>query len=547
LADVFISYAHSTGRQARAAAAALKAAGHSVWLDDDLPAHRAFSPQIEAQLTAAKAVLVLWSADAAASDWVLSEANRAREDRKLVQLSLDGARLPMPFDQIQCVGLAGWSGDADHPGWRKLLSSIAELVGGTGTQLAPAPAAPPALPDKPSIAVTPFASLSDDPEQQYFADGMVEEIIAALCRFKSIFVIGSGATFSFKGRTVSPQEVGAQLGVRYVLEGSVRRAANRVRIAVKLTDAADSAQIWADRFEDTLEDVFALQDRVALGVAGVIEPTVREAEIRRAAKRPTENMGSYDLYLRALALNASGALQNMPRALELLERAIALDPGHGPALAQAASLNAVLALRAQAGDRTAHRERCLALMQQALQAAGDDPSVLGAVASARIVLGRDAASTLPMVERALALNPGSAEAWAHSGRLRIALGEAELAAEHIEMAMRLDPLSQTRFQELADLGCARLLQLRFDEAIGLFGQSIELRPSFAPCHAWMASALGHVGRLAEARDALARFDAIGVGSVDAFAQRRFHATASRAIFLEGIALARGEGAAAVGR
>src|SRR5215831_12875179 len=186
MSDVFISYGHSTtAPQARAAAAALRALGYSVWIDDDLPAHRAFTPEIEAQLTDAKAALVIWSAEAASSHWVLSEANRAREDNKLVQLRIDGARLPMPFDQSQCADLSGWSGESEHPSWRKVAASVADLVqGGGGQGLAPprVEAALP-LPDKPSIAVMPFANLSGDPEQDYFADGVAIEVVSALSRF----------------------------------------------------------------------------------------------------------------------------------------------------------------------------------------------------------------------------------------------------------------------------------------------------------------------------------------------------------------------------
>src|SRR5579859_141041 len=265
MTDIFISYARSTAPQAQAIAEALRALGYCVWRDDELPAHRAYAEVIEERLRAAKAVVVIWSAEAAKSQWVFSEANRAREDGKLVQLSLDSTRLPMPFDTIQCADMSGWVGDPGSPGWRKVVASLGDLV--AGTTVAPSAAAP-ALPAKPSIAILPFANLSGDPEQEYFADGMVVEIVAALARIPSIFVIASGSSFSFKGRSVSPQEAARQLGVRYVLEGSVRKAAERVRITVQLIDASDGAQIWTQRFDDTLEDVFALQDKVALAAAG---------------------------------------------------------------------------------------------------------------------------------------------------------------------------------------------------------------------------------------------------------------------------------------
>ncbi len=268
MADIFISYARSTAKQAQAVAEALRSQGYGVWLDDAIPAHRAYADVIEEELKALTAVVV-WSADAVKSQWVQSEADHAREAGKLVQLNIDGALLPMPFDRIQCADLTGWTGDADAPGWRRVAASIATLTAGAA---AAPPAAPvvKALPQgqlKPSIAVMPFANLSNDPEQDYFVDGVVEEIVSALSRFKSLFVTSAGDGLVSDGKAMSPQDAAHQLGVRYLLEGSVRKSGGRVRIAVHLVDASNGAEIWADRLDDTMEDVFALQDRVAARVA----------------------------------------------------------------------------------------------------------------------------------------------------------------------------------------------------------------------------------------------------------------------------------------
>jgi adenylate cyclase len=259
---VFISYARSTAKEAQAVAGALRGLGHEVWLDDEIPAHRAYADVIEERLLAAGAVVVIWSAEAVKSQWVQSEADKARETGKLVQLNLDGAKLPMPFDRIQCADMTGWTGDLNAAGWKKVVASIADLVGGSAPAAVPAANAPLPLPSKPSIAVMPFANLSGDPDQEYFVDGMVVEITNALSRFKSLFVIASGSTLSLKGNGVGPLEAAQQLGVRYVLEGSVRKAGNRVRISVQLIDAADGSQIWTNRFDDALDDVFDLQDKV---------------------------------------------------------------------------------------------------------------------------------------------------------------------------------------------------------------------------------------------------------------------------------------------
>jgi adenylate cyclase len=338
MADIFISYARSRQKEAQAIAEALRAQGYGVWIDDAIPAHRAYTDVIAEELKAAAAVVVLWSTEAVKSQWVQSEADHAREVGKLVQLNLDGAVLPMPFDRIQCIDLTGWAGDVDAPGWRRVAASIATLTGAAPAAAAAPPAAVvEALPHaqlKASIAVVPFANLSNDPEQAYFVGGVVEEIVSALARFKSIYVISAGDNLVSAGKAMSPQDAARELGVRYVLEGSVRKAGGRVRIAVHLVDASNGAEIWADRLDDTMEDVFALQDRVAARVAGVLESTVLDADTQKAARRPTANMTSYDLYLRARVLFRLSRKAEMFSAIDLLDQAIALDPEFAAAIGQ---------------------------------------------------------------------------------------------------------------------------------------------------------------------------------------------------------------------
>jgi TolB-like protein len=537
MSDVFISYARSTAKQARAAAEALKALGYSVWLDDELLAHHAYTHAIEEQLTAAKAALVIWSAEAVKSEWVLSEANRAREEHKLVQLTVDSARLPMPFDQTQCADLAGWTGDAEAPGWRKVVASLAELIGGAADQAAPP--APLPLPSKASIAVMPFANLSGDPEQDYFADGMVVEIVEALSRIGSIFVIASGSSLSFRGKGVSAQDAARQLGVRYVLEGSVRKAGGRVRIGVQLIDAADGAQIWTHRFEDTLEDVFALQDSVALAVAGKIEPTVRQAEIRRASARPTDNLSSYDLYLRAIPLQRTFVRADMLEALDLASRAITLDPDFGPALALAASCHRIIVLYEWSDDLEDHRRLGLELAHRALNAAGDDAAVLALVASCVDFLEGDHGAAVALVERALTLNPGCAAAWLHSGILRVRAGETDAAIENLRTALRLDPMGPGQPAATGFIGRALFQQGRFSEAVPLLKE--QAQHSAAPMPpAFLAAAYGHLAQASEAQAALARFRALSSQPLEAFAANWLRDPAQRKLFLDGIALAEGK-------
>jgi adenylate cyclase len=231
------------------------------------------------------------------------------------------------------------------------------------------------VPDKPSIAVLPFQNMSGDPEQEYFVDGMVEEIITALSRIRWLLVIARNSSFTYKGQAVDVRQVGRELGVRYVLEGSVRKAGNRVRISAQLIDAGSGAHLWADRFDGSLEEIFELQDRVASSVAGVIEPALQAAEAARSVGRPTADLPSYDLYLRAHAMIWSSARQ-ISEALPLLEQAIVRDPCYGPALAWAAYCCFRLLLDGRSDDPAAHRQKGVDFARRALEVAGDDPGIL---------------------------------------------------------------------------------------------------------------------------------------------------------------------------
>jgi adenylate cyclase len=512
LADVFISYAHATAREARAAAEALRAAGYSIWMDDDLPAHQPFRPQIQAELSAAKAALVIWSAAAATSDWVLSEADRARESHKLVQLRLDGARLPMPFDQIQCTDLAGWTGDTAHSGWRKVLASIAELVSGAAPQPAPTPApAPstpaPALPDKASIAVLPFADPSGAAEGDYFADGMVDEIVTALSRFPALFVIDSGSSLSFRERERDLKVIGRELGVRYLLQGSVRRSGPRVRIAVSLVEAADGAQVWADRFEGTLEDVFAVQDEVANAAAARIEPSIQAADLRRGAARPTSDQSAYDLFLRGRQRVLEYDKASWVAAKALFEQAVERDPRYALAWAFLAWGEAAAASWGWSDDPDASRRNAQEPMRRALAFGSDDPRVLAVVALTSLFSGGDPRACLAMADRALSLNPGSAICWMNSAWVSQMSGHPEQALERIQHAMRLDPRTPDRGSLTLGYGSTLLLLTRYDEAIPWLEEAAALRPNNPVTLFLLTDAYARLGRIDEAKAMLVRAEA----------------------------------------
>src|SRR3984893_8848891 len=273
------------------------------------------------------------------------------------------------------------------------------------------PAAQPAavlpLPDKPSIAVLPFANMSGDPEQEYFVDGMVEEIITALY-----------SSFTYKGQPIDVKQVGRELGVRYVLEGSVRKAGRQVRITGQLIDAITGTHLWADRFDGSLEDVFELQDQVAISVAGVIEPALQAAEMRRSAAQPTTDLSAYDLYLRALAAFYPITKERVLEALGLLEQAIAIDRHYGPALAWAALCHMRLVFAGGPEERETTRRKASDLARQALQVAENDPGILANAAFVLAHFGEDIGAIIGLVDRALALNPSFARGWFLSGVLR---------------------------------------------------------------------------------------------------------------------------------
>jgi adenylate cyclase len=394
----------------------------------------------------------------------------------------------------------------------------------------------PPLPDKPSIAVLPFANMSGDPEQEYFADGMVEEIITALSRIRWLFVIARNSTFTYKGRAIDVKQVGRELGVRYVLEGSVRKAGQRVRITGQLIEALTGTHLWADRFDGSLEDVFDLQDKVASSVAGVIEPALQAAETARSAGRPTNDLTAYDLYLRAYALTLSSTRQ-VPEALSLLEQAITRDPRYGPALAWAAFCCVRLVVDGRSEDREADRLKGTDFARRALEVAGDDPGVLANAAHALAYFGEDVGAMISLVDRALALNPNYARGWHISGYLRLLAGQPDIAIEHTEAALRLSPRARVG-SSLGNIGYAHFASRRFDEAVPKLLLAIQEDPSAPPPYRVLAACYAHMGRLDDAREIVRRLRAITsivipVASVQRNAE-------IRELLLSGLRLAAGE-------
>jgi adenylate cyclase len=399
------------------------------------------------------------------------------------------------------------------------------------------PTAGTALPDKPSLAVMPFQSMSGDPEQEYFADGMVEEIITALSRISWLFVIARNSSFTYKGQAVEVKQVGRELGVRYVLEGSVRKAGQRVRVAAQLLDATTGAHLWADRFDGSLEDIFEIQDKVAVGVAGVIEPTLQAAEIRRSSERPTSDLTAYDLYLRALQHSGSLARSRIVLALDLLGQAMERDPHYGPALALAAHCHQRLELRGWTEDVETTQRISVDLARRALRIGPDDPEVLALAAFVLGYFGEDIDVAVGLIDRGLTLNPSFAAGWHWSGVLRVFAGQPDLALEHFETFLRLSPRDRAA-PYLSSIGEAQFFSRRFDDAATNLLASLDLAPTFPVTYRVLASCYAHMGRLDEAREIVKRLSAISPAVMEP--ATRYRNLELRGLFLSGLRLAAGE-------
>lgn len=431
--DIFISYAHATADEARQVAATLVALGYGVWRDDQLPPHRAYADVIAERLREAKAVVVLWSAHAAKSVWVRSEANKARALGKLVQVRIDKTPLPMPFDQIRCADLCGWSGDSEAPDWKIVVASIAELVDGRKEAAREEPTMALDAPSL-SICVFPFDNMSADPEQEYFSDGISEDIMTDLAKVSALSVVARKTAFTFKGKAADVRRAGRDLNVSYVLEGSVRRAADRVRISAQLIDVVSGARVWAERWDRDFTDIFALQDEISQAVVAALKLKLLPEEKRAIERRGTASPEAYTLFLMARRHRASGN-EGDPRREEsiirLARRATEIDPDYAAAWALMALSQSLLHSRHRKG--------------------GDDG--------------------LAAAERALSLDPDLGDAHAVKARHLISLDEPEEALAELEIALRLDPDSWEANKQ-AGLLCFR--QRRFEDAIRYYQRSTDL-------------------------------------------------------------------------
>nr|WP_283848579.1 adenylate/guanylate cyclase domain-containing protein [Bradyrhizobium sp. SRL28] len=360
-----------------------------------------------------------------------------------------------------------------------------------------------ALPDKPSIAVLPFENMSGDPEQDYFADGMVEDVITALSRFRSLFVIARNSSFTYKGKSVDVKQVGRELGVRYVLEGSVRKAANRVRITGQLIDAITSAHLWADRFDGGLDDIFELQDQVTTSVVGAIAPTLEHAEIERSKHKPTENLDAYDYYLRGVASAIPYTREGDNEALRLFYRAIELDPEFAVPYGWAAWIFVTRKSNGWMTDRTKEVAEGTRLARRAVELGGHDAAALCWGGFALAYIAHELDDGIAYLDQALVLNPNLASAWYVSAWLKVYSGEPEDAIERAARAIRLSPLDPFVFRMHAGIAYAHFFAGHYDDASYWAEKAVRVRPTWLTCVRGAAASHALAGRLDEARKHMA--------------------------------------------
>jgi TolB-like protein/Tfp pilus assembly protein PilF len=361
-----------------------------------------------------------------------------------------------------------------------------------------------ALPDKPSIAVLPFQNMSGDPEQEYFADGMVEDIITALSHFRNLFVIARNSSFTYKGRSVDVKQVGRELGVRYVLEGSVRKAAGKVRITGQLIDAASGAHLWADRFDGSIDDIFELQDQVTSSVVNAIAPKLEQAEIERVKRKPTENLDAYDHFLRGMSVLNQWTRESNREATESFCKAIELDPNFASAYGMAAWCYVWRKANGWMNDRDVEIGEATRLAKRAVELGRDDAVALSRAGHVIAYVVGDLDSATPAIERALLLNPNLASAWNFAGWTRVLRGEPEAAIEYLARSMRLSPLDQLGYSAKGSTAHAHFFLGADEDASAWADKAVQENPNYLIVNCIAAASHALAGHQEKAVQAVSR-------------------------------------------
>lgn len=509
---VFISHASRDATTAQAIVAALEAAGQPCWISSrDVAPGANYQESIVAAIRAGRAMVLLLTDAANASDEVKKELSLASAAGVAVYPVRLGAVTPNAALSYELATRQWIEGDDVPSMAQRLVAAI------DGSLPHPSAAEAPAvldLPGKPSVAVLPFANIGGDPEQEYFADGMTEEIITALSRIRSFFVIARNSSFTYKGRAVDAKQVGHDLGVRYVVEGSVRRGGSRVRIAAQLADAATGTQLWADRFDGSIEDVFELQDQVAVSLIGAIEPRIVGAEIERAKRKPPGDLRAYDLMLQALPGLVTSDRVKRDASETLLRRALALEPDYALALARLANCIWGSITSGRLPDTVPARAEIAALVGQALATGMNDPEVL-AYAGYALGMCHDLHAGIGLIEQALTLHPSSIAALTVGAMLYSYTGQLAKVMDYVERAARLNPFEGAGWRNHA-AAVAHFVNGQHERALEFTTLALRAWPGNASALRYRTASLGLLGRIDEARqsaqESLAKMPALTVAS-----------------------------------
>jgi TolB-like protein/DNA-binding CsgD family transcriptional regulator len=453
--------------------------------------------------------------------------------KKYVTAILNALKVTNRTEAVIAVGMLGWQA----PG----LTEISGKEHSPGLAPSPQETNRHQLPDKPSIVVLPFANLSGDPGQDYFTDGMTEDITTALGRVPWLFVIASGSAFAYKERAIDLRQIGSELGVRYALRGSVRKEGQRVRITVGLTDASHGGQVWAERLDGDLDDVFAIQDRVTAQVSAMIAPALQSIEIERARRKATENLTAYDLYLQALPKFRTTFAEN-EEALRLLQKAIALDPFYGAAYGLAARCYLFQKVFGWVHPGDPRLQEGVRLARGAAETGRSDSEALWMAGHCLATLAGEVSHGISLIKRSLALNPNSANAWVSSSIAHACLGDAKTAVEHSGRAQRLNPLDTNYQNQWYAVSIAHFVAARYEEATDAADKALAELPTYPAGLRMKVATCGLLGRVDEGREYVERLLAVNPDSTISWLKAFWeaplrHNPHALAKFLEGARLA----------
>jgi TolB-like protein len=507
LADIFISYANEDRTRIEPLVRELETAGYSVWWDRHLKGGARFSAEIESEVKSAEVVLVAWSPNAVKSRWVADEADLALETGNLLPISLDGTRSPMGFRQLQTIDFSDWTGGA-APCVSALLDALTHHVT-SGAQTAGGSVSPPASPQTrsdASIAVLPFACFSSDPEQEFFADGIVEDLITALSRFPWLFVISRGTSFSYKGQKTQASRLAVDLGIRYLVEGSVRMSSSRLRVTVQLVDAVKDRHVWAENYDRPTGDLFDLQDEIAQTITGVLVPALSSAERGRYLRESRPTLDAWAAYQKGLAYYYRPySDEDHAETKRLFDQSVQLDPNFSDAHAMIAMMG-VYSINSGQTSYTGSRQEILAEARlegdRAVQL--DDSNALAHVALSRVnQLGGQYKTAILQGQTATRLNPNLAVAHHELGFILSECGRLEESIQCFDQAIKLSPNDPSRWNFYYMKSVALYGLGEFEEAILSCEEASHLRPAAFWPFVSLAAIFAAQDRMEDAQAAIA--------------------------------------------